>query len=336
MIPAQFPPNERERVAALLQCKLLDTEPEQGFEDITRLASYICQTPIALVSLIDSERQWFKSKVGLTATETSRKIAFCAHAILQDGIFVVHDALEDNRFSDNPLVTGAPNIRFYAGIPLKTAEGYALGTLCVIDCVPRELNKEQITAFHALAAQTTYLIQTRRSLLEVNRLSINRPLKRIKDRFLTKIAVVTGLAALIAITTSIASYKNLKELQQKNTSFIQQQERLTKTQYSLNDLEITSLTENTINISLITLVSTLSILGLLFYAIYTETLKRYELGGDLEQERDFTVAVLDTVGALVVVTDAQGKIIRLNRECEKLTGYHVEEVRNLNFFNVFL
>ena len=336
MIPAQQPPNERERVAALLQCKLLDTEPEKGFEDITRLAAYICQTPIALVSLIDSDRQWFKSKVGLTSTETPRKIAFCAHAILQDGIFIVHDALEDNRFFDNPLVAGTPNIRFYAGIPLKTAEGYALGTLCVLDSVPRELNKEQITAFHALAAQTTYLIQTRRSLLEVNRLSINRPLKKIQDRFLTKIAVVTGLAALITITTSIASYKNLKELQQKNTSFIHQQERLIKTQYSLNDLEITSLTENTINVSLITLVSTLSILGVLFYAIYTETLKRHELGSNLEQERDFTVAVLDTVGALVVVTDAQGKIIRLNRECEKLTGYYVEEVRNLSFVNVFL
>lgn len=340
MIPAQQPPNEKERVAALFQCKLLDTEPEPGFEDITRLAAHICQTPIALVSLIDSDRQWFKSKLGLTSTHTPRKIAFCAHAILQDGIFIVHDALEDNRFFDNPLVTGAPNIRFYAGIPLKTAEGYALGTLCVIDCVPRELNKEQITAFHALAAQTTYLIQTRRSLLEVNRLSIKRPLKRplkkIQDRFLTKIAVVTGLAALITITTSITSYKNLKELQQKNTSFIQQQERLTKTEYPPNDLEITSLTQNTINISLITLVSTLSILGLLFYAIYTETLKRHELARNLEQERDFTVAVLDTVGALVVVTDAQGKIIRLNRECEKVTGYHVEEVRNLSFASVFL
>lgn len=336
MIPAQFPPNERERVAALLQCKLLDTEPEQGFEDITRLASYICQTPIALVSLIDSDRQWFKSKLGLTATETSRKIAFCAHAILQDGIFIVHDALEDNRFSDNPLVTGAPNIRFYAGIPLKTAEGYALGTLCVIDYVPRELSKEQIDAFHALAAQTTYLIQTRRSLLEVNRLSINRPLKAIKDQFLTKIAVVTGLAALMTVAITIASYANLQKLQQKNIEFIQQQEFSTKTKYAFTNSDILSLTQNTINISLVSSAATLGVLGLLFYATYVETLKRRKLGSNLEQERDFTVAVLDTVGALVVVSDADGKIIRLNRECEKLTAYHIEEIRNLSFVNVFL
>ena len=343
MIPAQFPPNERERVAALLQCKLLDTEPEQGFEDITRLASYICQTPIALVSLIDSDRQWFKSKLGLTATETSRKIAFCAHAILQDGIFIVHDALEDNRFSDNPLVTGAPNIRFYAGIPLKTAEGYALGTLCVIDYVPRELSKEQIAAFHALAAQTTYLIQTRRSLLEVNRLSIKKPLNKsfnylsetIKDRFLIKIGVVTGLAVLISIAATIASYANLQKLQQKNIEFIQQEKVSTKTKYAVNDSEIISLTQNTINISLIRSAASIGILGLLFYAIYVEDLKRRKLGSNLEQERDFTVAVLDTVGALVVVTDAQGRIIRLNRECEKLTGYHIEEIRNLSFVNVF-
>ncbi len=344
MIPAKEPPNERERVAALLQCKLLDTEPEQGFDDITRLAAHICQTPIALVSLIDGDRQWFKSKVGLTATETPRKIAFCAHAILEDGIFIVHDALEDNRFSDNPLVSGAPNIRFYAGIPLKTAEGYALGTLCVIDYVPRELSKEQIAAFHALAAQTTYLIQTRRSLLEVDRLSINRsldktsnnPLKAIKDRFLLKIGVVTGLAVLMTIAVTISSYASLQKLQQKNIELIQQREISTQAKYAVNDSEILSLTQNTINISLIRSIATLGILGLLLYVVHAETLKRRKLGDNLEQERDFTVAVLDTVGALVVVTDAQGRIIRLNRECEELTGYRVEEVRNLSFVNVFL
>ncbi|CAA9359625.1 diguanylate cyclase/phosphodiesterase (GGDEF & EAL domains) with PAS/PAC sensor(s), partial [uncultured Leptolyngbya sp.] len=110
-----MPTNELARQQVLLECKILDTKPEKAFDDITRLAAYVCQAPIALVSLIDAERQWFKSKVGLKASQTHRDLAFCAHAILQSKIFIVPDALDDDRFAHNPLVTSAPYIRFYAG-----------------------------------------------------------------------------------------------------------------------------------------------------------------------------------------------------------------------------
>ncbi len=157
-------PNEAERLDALRSFGVLDTQPEQEYDDLTRLAAAICGTPIALVSLVDPCRQWFKSRVGLDATETHRDIAFCTHAIVQNNLFVVPDAAADVRFKDNPLVTGEPHIRFYAGMPLPTPEGHNLGTLCVIDRVPRTLTDVQVDALRVLARQVVAQLVLRQQL----------------------------------------------------------------------------------------------------------------------------------------------------------------------------
>jgi anti-sigma regulatory factor (Ser/Thr protein kinase) len=159
--------DEAGRLKALRQYRILDTEPEQAFDDLTLIASQICGVPIALISLVDEDRQWFKSRVGIEARESSRSVSFCAHAILQDGIFTIPDASKDERFRDNPFVTSNPGIRFYAGAPITTQEGYALGTLCVIDFVPRKLTGEQIHALEALERQVTAQLELRRNLDEL-------------------------------------------------------------------------------------------------------------------------------------------------------------------------
>jgi GAF domain-containing protein len=159
------PRNEEARIAALEKYAILDSDPEAAFDDLALLASFICKTPIALISLIDEERQWFKSKVGLTLSETSRDVAFCAKAILQSDILEVRDATQDERFRDNPFVLAEPHIRFYAGAPLITEDGYALGTLCVIDQKPRVLEAEQREALKALSRLVVAQLEFRRNLV---------------------------------------------------------------------------------------------------------------------------------------------------------------------------
>jgi diguanylate cyclase (GGDEF)-like protein len=180
MIPPQIPADEQERLHQLRTLAILDTPPEERFDRVTRMAKRLFGVPIALVSFVDENRQWFKSNNGLEISQTERKISFCAHAILNKGVMIINDAAEDERFSDNPLVTGAPHIRFYAGKPLLSLSGQALGSLCILDRNPRNFDDDDIAMLTDLAGMVE------REIMAVQ-LSISDELTKISNRrgFLT-------------------------------------------------------------------------------------------------------------------------------------------------------
>ncbi len=194
MITPDFPADESKRLQDVYRTQLLDTPEEKEFDEIVQLASDLCDTPISLITILDTERQWFKARVGLDATETTREVSFCGHAILQDEIFEVPNALKDIRFSDNPLVTGGPEIRFYAGMPLITESGSRLGTLCVIDSAPRELTERQRFALKVLAGNVIkiaelriknrrlhHLTETQKRIISIVAHDVRNPLSSIKS-----------------------------------------------------------------------------------------------------------------------------------------------------------
>ncbi|MES2380287.1 MAG: HAMP domain-containing sensor histidine kinase [Bacteroidota bacterium] len=156
---------EQDRLKKLLEYQILDTPEEADFDELVKLASSICNTPISLVSLIDDKRQWFKAHIGLSVRETAREISFCQNAILTNELYIIEDAVHDKRYASNPLVTGDPNIGFYAGMPLTTEDGYNLGTICVIDREPRILNHHQQEALKIIAKQVIKLLELKLSVL---------------------------------------------------------------------------------------------------------------------------------------------------------------------------
>jgi GAF domain-containing protein len=160
---AAIPKNEAKRLQVLWQYNLLDTMPEEIFDELTELAGLICGAPISMITLVNERRQWFKSKVGVDTEENNRDVSICAHAILQKNLFIIPDATRDIRFKNNPLVTGKPKIRFYAGAPLVTHDGFPLGTLCVIDRIPRELTPAQTRAMQLLSRHVMALLEQRRN-----------------------------------------------------------------------------------------------------------------------------------------------------------------------------
>jgi GAF domain-containing protein len=155
---------EAARIAALNRYAILDSEPEEAFDDLVLLAAHICRTPMAMLSLVDDHRQWFKSKVGVKVQETPKDISICAHAIEQHDLYIIPDTCKDPRFRENPLVIGEPRIRFYAGAPLVNEDGFALGTLCVVDREPRNLDEEQKEALNALSRLALRQMELRKNL----------------------------------------------------------------------------------------------------------------------------------------------------------------------------
>jgi len=208
---AQLPRKEKKRLKVLWQYDVLDTVPEEVFDDLTELAARICEAPVALISLVDENRQWFKSKVGLTVNETSRDVSFCARAIQQEGLFIIPDATKDRRFAHNPLVTSDPKIRFYAGAPLVTPDGHALGTLCVIDKVPRELRADQQKALRVLARHVMTQLELRRHARELA--EVHQAHAEASDQ------LEAARAEVAALKRKLASVKSGNHELRRKTSF---------------------------------------------------------------------------------------------------------------------
>jgi len=213
MIPAPIPFNEQERLQELIRYEVLYTQYEQDFDQIVQLASTICKTPISTITLLDFNKQWFKAKIGISIPETDRDSSFCGHAIVQDeSIMIVNDALQDQRFIDNPLVLGDPNIRFYAGYPLVSPSGYKLGTLCVIDRVPRSLTAEQELALKILGNQVVKLFELRLRNKEAE--ARNRLIENQKIQLEESASVQSKIISIIAhdVRGPVTSLKTMIEL----------------------------------------------------------------------------------------------------------------------------
>lgn len=208
-----LPDHEQERLAALEGYHILDTKPEATFDDLTRLAIAVTGMPISLITLVDSHRQWFKSKIGLTVDETPREQAFCAPAIMDPGVMVVRDALADPRFASNPLVTSEPNIRFYAGAPLVTADGHALGTLCVIDREPRDFSDAQRDSLHIIARQVIAQLELRKNIEELRcTLAVRDALESQRLRLLADLLAAKGTIRTLGELLPICSWcKKIRE-----------------------------------------------------------------------------------------------------------------------------
>ncbi|WP_009632303.1 diguanylate cyclase [Synechocystis sp. PCC 7509] len=450
-ITPPVPKNEDARLKNLCQYQIIDTPTEKAYDDITRLAASICGTPTAIISIVDANRQWFKSKVGLEIEETSREQAFCAYTILGQEVFIVPDTLKDERFAHNPLVTADPFIRFYAGVPLITSQNYALGSLATLDYVPRELQPQQIESLKALARQVVKLIELRSDLAALTKTAfksqqrhqesksffrrvivglglasailaaggfiahdslnntvnntqklierykiidnledinlkmqkvaiakhryINSPqLKYLEPYYSVKVSVkqeVTQLRAQVAnnpdqqkrlalldrlIDQKLTEVENAVNLRKQGFDAAAQSLRTEQGKYISDRLDATiqemeaaetqlltrasrSVQANTYNFGVVFatgIALNFLVLAIVYYFIEREINERHKVEIDLEQERDFTFTILDTIASLVIVCSAEGKIVRFNRAAEQISGYYSDEVRGKYLWDLFL
>jgi two-component system cell cycle sensor histidine kinase/response regulator CckA len=335
MKPPPQPSDEPRRLEALQQYDLLDTLPEQSLDDLTALAAHICGVPISLISLVDEHRQWFKSKVGLAASETPRDISFCGHAILQKDLFIVPDAAQDKRFADNPLVTGDPKVRFYAAAPLVTGSGHAIGTLCIIDRVPHELNPQQQEALRILSRQVMAQLELRRQSRELveseSRLfkvfrncPVGMTIHRWSDRkFVDVNAAFTNLVGwprgeVIGHTTD-----EIGLVQPEGAARLRKH---LQAQPTIRDVEVAIKTRSGQLLNVLIGTELIELRGET-HAITTfvDITERKNAEAKSQQRHQELQFILDTVPALVFYKDREGRFLRVNRELARIMGVPAED-----------
>jgi signal transduction histidine kinase/DNA-binding response OmpR family regulator len=330
---APLPANEAQRLKALQRYDVLDTGPEQAFDDITFLASLLCGTTFAAISLVDKDRQWFKSKLGsgaMSGSETSRDIAFCAYGILKPEVFVVEDAQADIRFAANPMVTGKPRIRFYAGAPLMTADGYALGMLCVTSSIPRTLSPEQKAGLQALGRQVVAQLELRRSMADLaSARDAALEVARSKSQFLTNMSHevrtpmsgVIGMADLLLDTSLDREQREFVEAIRKSGDLLL---TIINDILDFSKIDAGKLTFETLDFELIDLVEStldllaekarskgLELLGLVHHTLVTD------LRGDPGRLRQVLTNILSNA---IKFTNQGNVILRVSQQAETTTG----------------
>lgn len=344
MKAAPIPTNEVERLAALRRYDILDTPAEAEFDDFTRLAAQITGTPIALISLIDTGRQWFKSMVGLDAPETPRDISFCGHAIHGQEVFEVPNALEDERFADNPLVTDAPNIRFYAGAPLVTPDGFGIGTLCVIDSVPHQLNEAQREALAALSRQVVRQLEQQHS--EAALRDQARYTQAILDNVVDGIVTIDALGTVASFNLAaerIFGYSAAEVIGHNVSMLMPEPYHSAHDGYLANYMgsgtariigsgrEVTGQRKDGRTFPMELAVSEIGDAGRrLFVGLVRDISERKQAADALREETLRTQAILDNVIDGIITIDERGTVASLNRAAERIFGYPPDAVLGQN------